>query len=282
MSDWKIHDKTVLVTGATNGIGQATALELAEMGANVHIVSRNERRCRNTQDLIKQKTGQTISYYVADLSSLSQIKNFSQEFLKQNKRLHVLINNVGVFLRHRKESADGYEMTFALNHLGVFYLTHLLLDLVKKSSPSRIINVSSIAHRFGSIHFDDLQSSKNYTSMKAYSQSKLANVLFTRELAQRFNGNGVTVNVLHPGIVKSGFGLEENQKRSGISLMSIIGISPERGARTSVYLASSPEVSGISGGYFRNMRRVRLSRKAKDESVQKRLWEVSEQLVGLS
>jgi len=282
MSDWNIHEKTVLVTGATNGIGQATALKLAEMGANVSIVSRNKTRCQNTQEFIKKQTGQTISYHIADLSSLSQIKSFAQDFLKQNKQLHVLINNVGVFLRHRKESVDGYEMMFALNHLGVFYLTHLLLDLLKKSSPSRIINLSSIAHRFGSIHFDDLQSTKNYTSMKAYSQSKLANVLFTRELSQRFNGNGVTVNVLHPGIVKSGFGLEENQKRSGISLMSIIGISPERGARTSVYLASSPEVSGISGGYFRNMHRVKLSRKAKDESVQKRLWEVSEKLVGLS
>jgi NAD(P)-dependent dehydrogenase (short-subunit alcohol dehydrogenase family) len=277
--EWNIRNKNILITGATNGIGQATALELAKQGAKVNIVARNEHKCIITQKMIKEKTGRVINYYIADLSSQKEIRNFVQNF--KNKELHVLINNAGLFLRKREESVDGIEMMFAINHLSYFLITNLLLDLIEKSEPSRIINVSSIAHRFANINFDDLQTKHKYTSMKAYSQSKLANILFSNYLAEKLKKRDVLVNSLHPGIVKSGFGLEENKKRSGISLFSIIGINSKKGAKTVIYLATSPNVSGITGKYWFRQRQVKTSKKALNIITQKRLWDISKELTGL-
>ena len=277
MKEWNIKNKNILITGATNGIGQATALKLARLGANVNIVARNEDKCVNTQKMIKQKTDRIINYYVADLSSQDEIRNFAKNFKSKNKELHVLINNVGVFLKKREESVDGLEMTFAINHLSYFLLTNLLLDLIEKSSPSRIINVSSIAHRFANINFDDLQTKHKYTSMKAYSQSKLANILFSNHLSEKIKNKDVVVNSLHPGIVNTGFGLEEDNKRSGISLLSIIGIHSIKGANTVIYLAISPNVSSITGKYWYRKMQIKPSKKALDLFTQQRLWKISKQ-----
>jgi len=281
MKDWNIKNKNILVTGGTNGIGMATALELAKQRANVNIVARNEQRCIMTQKMIKEKTNNLINYYVADLSSQKEIRNFTKIFKNNNDDLHVLINNAGVFLRKREESVDGLEMMFAINHLGYFLLTNLLLDLIEKSAPSRIINVSSLAHKFAKINFNDLQTKQDYTSMKAYGQSKLANILFSNHLAEKLKTKGVMVNSLNPGIVNSGFGLEENKKRSGISLMSIIGNSPEKGAKTSVYLATSPDVADITGKYWSRKRQAKPSKKATDLITRQRLWNISKELTGL-
>jgi len=281
MKDWNIKNKNILVTGGTNGIGMATALELAKQRANVNIVARNEQRCIMTQKMIKEKTNNLINYYVADLSSQKEIRNFTKIFKNNNDDLHVLINNAGVFLRKREESVDGLEMMFAINHLGYFLLTNLLLDLIEKSAPSRIINVSSLAHKFAKINFNDLQTKQDYTSMKAYGQSKLANILFSNHLAEKLKTKGVMVNSLNPGIVNSGFGLEENKKRSGISLMSIIGSSPDKGAKTSVYLATSPDVADITGKYWSRKRQAKPSKKATDLITRQRLWNISKELTGL-
>jgi len=281
MKDWNIKNKNILVTGATNGIGMATALELAKKGANVNIVARSEQKCIITQKMIKEKTDNIINYYVADLSSQKEIRNFTNNFKINNDELHVLINNAGVFLKKREESVDGLEMMFAINHLGYFLLTNLLLDLIEKSAPSRIINVSSLAHKFAKINFNDLQTKQGYTSMKAYGQSKLANILFSNHLAEKLKTKEVIVNSLNPGIVNSGFGLEENKKRSGISLMSIIGISPDKGAKTSIYLATSPDVAGITGKYWSRKRQAKPSKKSTDLISQQRLWNISKELTGL-
>ena len=281
MTGWEISGKHVLVTGATNGIGRVTALELAGKGAIVSIAARSEQRCRDTQKMILDKTGSEIKYYVADLSSQAQIREFAKSFLSQNSRLDVLVNNAGAIFAEREETVDGIEMTFGLNHLGPFLLTSLLLDLIRASAPARIINLSSAAHIFGKIDFDDLQGRRKYSSMKAYSQSKLANILFTRELVRRLGDGDVTVNALHPGIVKSGFGLQKDKSRSGFSLFNAIGISPEKGAETSVFLASSAEASGITGKYWAKTKQKRTAKRALDEDVQKRLWEISEEMTGL-
>lgn len=281
MAEWDIKGKHVIVTGATNGIGRATALELARMGAAMSIVARNEQRCKDTRKWIHHETGMDIKYYVADLSSQSQIRDFAKVFLAENSRLDVLVNNAGAIFDSREETADGLEMTFALNHLGPFLLTHLLLELIRSSAPARIINVASAAHLFGKIDFDDLQGKRKWSSMKAYSQSKLANILFTNELAERLKGTGVTANSLHPGIVNSGFGMKKDQKRSGLSFFNAIGITPEKGAETSIYLAASPDVDEITGKYWAKKKQKRASRRARDAVTQKRLWEVSEELTGL-
>lgn len=212
MVEWIIKGKHVLITGATNGIGQATAFELARVGAEICIVARNEQRCKYTQKWIHDETGMDIKYYVVDLSSQSQIRDFAKVFLAQNSRLDVLVNNAGAIFESREETTDGMEMTVALNHLSPFLLTNLLLELVRASAPARIINVSSAAYIFGKIDFDDLQGKRKWSSMKAYSQSKLANILFTNELAERLKGTGITVNALHPGIVNSGFGMKKDKK----------------------------------------------------------------------
>ncbi len=282
MAVWEIEGKTVLVTGGTNGIGRATALELARRGARVSIVGRDEQRCRATRDMILQRTGREVAYQVADLSSQAEVRRLAAEFLGANDRLDVLVNNAGAIIRDREESVDGMEMTLALNHLAPFLLTSLLIDVIRSSSPARIVNVSSLAHILGRIDFDDLQTRNGYSAMKAYSQSKLANILFTNGLAEMLEGTRVTANSLHPGIVDSGFGRLKGGRRAGFGLMNALGISPERGAETSIFLASSPEVEGVAGKYWAKKRVRTPSRRARDTMVAKRLWTVSEGLTGTS
>lgn len=282
----RMDGKVALVTGATNGIGKVTALELAKLGAAVVLAGRNRDKSQATVDEIKERSGNpNVEALVADLSVMSEVRRLADEFKAKHDRLHVLVNNAGGVFPQRRMTDDGYEMTFALNHLNYFLLTNLLLDVLKASAPARIVNVSSDAHRAGRMRFDDLNAEKKYGigGWTAYSQSKLANVLFTYELARRLDGSGVTANVLHPGFVATGFG------RSSAGLMNRVmgllhrfALTPEEGARTTVYLASSPEVEGISGKYFEKSKAVPSSRASYDEESQRRLWAISEQMTGLA
>jgi NAD(P)-dependent dehydrogenase (short-subunit alcohol dehydrogenase family) len=276
--------KTVLVTGATAGIGEVTARELARRGARIILVGRSLERCKATAAMISRETGNTaVEYHVADLSSQAEVRKLAREFLDRNDRLDVLVNNAGAFFTKRLESVDGIEMTFALNHLGYFLLTNLLLDALKVASPSRVVSVASEAHRFVSkIDFDDPQGAKKYGGWHAYSQSKLANILFTAELARRLAGTGVTANCLHPGFVASNFtagnGAMGWMLRRGAGLFAI---STDEGAKTSIYLASSPQVEGVTGKYFAKEKPAEPTRAARDEAAAARLWDLSEELTGL-
>lgn len=278
--------KRVLITGATNGIGEATALELARMGAEIVIISRNQGKCETTIGRIKAQTGNSnVTYIVADLSTMSEVRRAANEFSSQYDSLDVLINNAGAMFSKREVSVDGYEMTLALNHLNYFLLTNLLLPKLQAaanaSGEARIINVSSDAHRVGPLHFDDLQREKKYTAFAAYSESKLMNVMFTYELARRLEGTGITANAVHPGFVRTGFGQNNNILWSAVmSIMQIFAISPQKGASTSIYLASAPEMKDVTGKYFANKKATRSSSHSYDESDWSRLWEISEVLTG--
>jgi len=279
----QMQGKTCLVTGATGGIGLVTALELARQGARVVLVGRSRERCLEVVEGIRQQTGNTsVDFIVADLSSLEQIRRTAGEFTARHNRLDVLVNNVGAFFWKRQESVDGIEMTLALNHLSYFLLTNLLLDVLKASAPARVVNVSSDAHRGVQMNFDDLQSKRRYTGFRVYAQSKLANVLFTYELARRLEGSGVTANALHPGFVATNFAKNNGFLfRLFMPLAQLSAISPEEGARTSIYLASSPEVEGVTGKYFVRERAVPSSPESYDEQNSRRLWDVSLELTGL-
>lgn len=277
-----------MVTGATSGIGKATALALAQQGATTIVVGRNQKRCRQTINRIKNKTGNSlVEYLLVDLSSQRDIRQLSDQFKKKYQHLDVLINNAGAKILSRQVTVDGYEMTFALNHLAYFLLTNLFLDLLKKSGKARIINVSSGAHGGCSgIKYDDLQSEKGYIGKQAYAQSKLANVLFTYELSRRLEGTGVTVNALTPGGVATNFcknnGWISWLKHVTAHLKARDLIGPKEGAKTSVYLAISPEVEGVTGKYFSNQKPVRSSDASYDKEAAERLWNVSLELTGLS
>lgn len=277
--------KTVLITGATNGIGKAAALEIAKQGATVVIVGRDKTKTENVANELRTASGNNATLYLlADLSSQKDIHKLASDFKAKHSRLDVLINNAGGFYDTRKTTVDGIEYTFAFNHLGYFLLTDLLLDVLKTSAPSRIVNVSSDAQAPGKIFWDDLQLTRNYGGMKAYYQSKLANVMFTYELAKRLEGTGVTVNALHPGLVSSSFG--DNAK----GLVKVVfgmmkrfaGISPEQGADTVVYLATSREVEGVTGKYFAKRKVKQTNPISYDHAANKRLWEESAKLVKLS
>ena len=276
-----LSGKIALVTGATAGIGLITAEALAKMGATVVIVSRNEQKCRDVVAQIQANTGNTrVEYIAGDLSAMAQVCAVAAEFLRRYDRLHILVNNAGAFINDRQVSADGYEMTFALNHLNYFYLTQLLQDTLIASAPARIVNVSSDAHRGGKINFDDLMSEKSYSGFGVYSMSKLANVLFTNELAQRLEDSGVTANSLHPGFVATNFG----KNNGGIvgffmPVVQMFALSPEKGAETSIHLAASPAVEGVTGKYFTKKMPVQPAKAALDVASQRRLWEVSEKLI---
>lgn len=280
--------KICMVTGATSGIGKATALALAQQGATTIVVGRNQKRCRQTFNRIKNKTGNSlVEYLLVDLSSQRDIRQLSDQFKKKYQHLDVLINNAGAKILSRQVTVDGYEMTFALNHLAYFLLTNLFLDLLKKSGKARIINVSSGAHGGCSgIKYDDLQSEKGYIGKQAYAQSKLANVLFTYELSRRLEGTGVTVNALTPGGVATNFcknnGWISWLKHVTAHLKARDLIGPKEGAKTSVYLAISPEVEGVTGKYFSNQKPVRSSDASYDKEAAERLWNVSLELTGLS
>jgi retinol dehydrogenase-14 len=276
-----LKGKTVLVTGGTNGIGFVTARELARMGGQVTIVSRNTEKCIAVSAAITADTGNPVEFIVSDLSSLAGIKQVAADFKQHHSRLHVLVNNAGGFFNSRIISADGYEYTFALNHLNYFLLTNLLLDLLKASAPSRIVNVSSGAHNGAKlINFDNLMGERKYSGWGAYAQSKLANLLFTYELSRRLEGTGVTVNALHPGYVDTG--LAQNNGllfRVGAKTSAcIFARKPEQGAQTSIFLASSPEVEGVTGMYFIECKPAGSSPASYDRATALKLWRVSMEL----
>lgn len=279
-----MNGRICLVTGATNGIGKATAQALAQMGATVVLVGRNAPKTAQIVEEIRAASGnKNVNSLLADLSSQQEVRRLADEFKSKYAHLHVLINNAGGFFMKRQLSADGIELTFALNHLVYFLLTNLLLDTLKASAPARIINVSSGAHTSGKIEFDNLQGERDYTP-KAYNNSKLANILFTTELARRLEGSGVTVNALHPGFVATGFA--KNNGKVIAALVSIlaplVARSPAKGAQTSIYLASSASVEGISGKYFYDSRVIPPAPQATDKVVARKLWDVSAVMVHLA
>jgi NAD(P)-dependent dehydrogenase (short-subunit alcohol dehydrogenase family) len=279
-----MQGKTVIVTGATAGIGFETARVLAGKGAQVVIISRSPERCRMAADQIKSDTGNNkVHFIAADLSYTAGIQDAAYQFKRHFTRLDVLVNNAGAFFDRRMVNTDGHEMTFALNHLNYFLLTHLLLDVLKTSSPARVVNVSSDAHRGVTLNFDDLQNEKNYQGFKAYGQSKLCNVLFTYELAHRLDGTRVTANALHPGFVSTKFATNNGPLYAlGMRLMSFLAKSPQKGAQTSIYLASAPEVEGVNGKYFTDSREVDSSPASYDRASAERLWQTSLLLIGQS
>ena len=277
--------KTVLVTGGTGGIGLATAAGLAGLGARVGIVGRDAGRARAAAERIRTgATGGDVDVFIADVSSQREVQRLAETVLAAYPRLDVLVNNVGGYWATRHATEDGLERTFAVNHLAPFLLTHLLLDRLRSSAPARVVTVSSGAQAMGRIDFDDLQGERSYSGQRAYNQSKLANVLFTYELARRLEGSGVTANVLHPGVVRTAFGQEDSRgwMRLMLPVVRPFMKTPERGAETSVYLASSPEVEGVSGRYFANSKPKTSSRASYDTAAARRLWEVSAGLVGLA
>ncbi|MBL8130259.1 MAG: SDR family oxidoreductase [Anaerolineae bacterium] len=279
-----LSDKTILITGATNGIGRAAALKLAEMGATVIVHGRNREKVDAVIAQIRAGGRGEGRAAVADLSSLDQVRELAAQINARYQRLDVLVNNAGAMFMSRRESVDGIEMTFALNHLSYFLLTHLLLDLLTDSAPARIVNVASEAERGGRLDFDDLQRRRRYTGFETYSQSKLANIIFTYALARRLTerGAGVTVNAMHPGFVGTGFaGNNGGVVKLAMMAMRPFILTPEQGADTLVWLASSPEVEGVTGGYFEKRRAIRSIDPSYDEAVQRRLWEVSEAMTGL-
>ena len=276
--------KTVLVTGGTGGIGLATATGLAGLGARVGIVGRDPARSEAAARQLRASGGQ-VDVFVADVSSQDEVRRLANEVLAAYPRLDVLVNNVGGYWATRHTTVDGLERTFAVNHLAPFLLTNLLLDRLRASAPARVVTVSSGAQAMGRIDFDDLQGERDYSGQRAYNQSKLANVMFTYELARRLKGIGVTANALHPGVVRTNFGARGLQ---GLDAAHAAGHppvheeTPTRGAATSVYLASSAEVEGVTGRYFANSKPKTSSKASQDVAAAARLWGVSADLVGLS
>lgn len=283
-SNGLMDGKVCMVTGATSGIGKVTARELLRLGAKVVMVGRSQERCDITAEQFRKETGsELVDYLVADLSSQAEVRRLANNFLGRYDRLDVLVNNAGGFFMKRQESVDGIEMTFALNHLNYFLLTHLLLECVQASAPARIVNVSSNGHRGARINFDDLQGERIYSGWRAYAQSKLANVLHAYELSRRLDADRVTVNALHPGFVSTRLARNNGLVfQLVMPLMRIIARSPEEGARTSVYLASSPQVQGVTGKYFEDSQVVPADPAADDEATAQRLWRVSMGMTGLA
>ncbi len=278
-----MHGKVCLITGGTDGIGRVTAEALAQAGANLTIVARNPQKTAAVVKEIQEKTGnQEVAYLLGDLSVQSEVRRVAEEFRQQHDQLHVLINNAGAMFINHQVSRDGIEMTFALNHLAYFLLTNLLLDLLISSAPARIINVSSGAHIGGKISFEDLRNPSSYSGWRAYSQSKLANILFTYELARRLQGTGVSVNTLHPGFVATNFGRSNGGFFDPLfRLAQVFAISPEKGAQTSIYLATSTEVEGITGKYFSKQKPVASSNASYNEETARKLWDASLELTGI-
>jgi NAD(P)-dependent dehydrogenase (short-subunit alcohol dehydrogenase family) len=278
-----LSGRTVVLTGATSGIGRATAQGLADEGAKLILVGRTPERCEETLSEIRRRSGRDDAVMLrADLSSLKEVRRLADEVLARADRLHVLVNNAGVTLLQRQVTADGLEATFATNHLAYFLLTGLLLPRLSESAPARIVNVASDAHRFGRLELDDLQNERRYRAMRVYGQSKSANILFTRELARRIAGSGVTANALHPGGIRSNLGRSDGRALEVVrKLVGLFLKSPEEGARTSLYLACSPEVEGVSGRYYAKCRERTPAPHARDPELARRLWERSEELTGL-
>ena len=285
----QMKDKTVVVTGGNNGIGLETAVGLSKLGAHVVITARNQAKGEAALADIKDRSQNgSVQLMLADFASLSSIRDFAANFKKDHDRLDVLVNNAGGVNTSRSETQDGFETTFGVNHLGYFLVTNLLLDMLKASAPARVVSVSSRAHeRRKGMNFDDLNSKQSYSGMGVYGDSKLANVLFTYELARRLKGSGVTANCLHPGVVRSGFGQNNGgfisfAFKSFYTLLTPVTKSNAQGAKTSIYLASSTEVEGVTGKYFADSKETPSSPASHDEEAAKRLWEISEQMTGLA
>jgi len=276
--------KVCMVTGANAGIGKATVQGLANIGATVVMVCRSRERGEVAlSEIKKQSSNDRISLLVADLSSQGEIRKLAADFKGQHSKLHVLVNNAGIIPRKREVTLDGFETQFAVNHLAPFLLTNLLLDVLKSSAPARIVTVASDMHRGATLDFDDLQSEQSYGPVRVYCRTKLANVLFTCELARRLEGTGVTANCLHPGVVATKLLADAMGVPSALrSTTRLIGSKPEKGAKTSIYLAASPEVEGVSGKYFIKQKAVEPSQASSDENTASRLWRVSAELTGIS
>jgi len=271
-----------MITGATSGIGRASALELGRMGAKLVLVCRNRERGEELLREIQRAGNPEVELMIADLESQAQIRKLAEDFLATRKPLHVLMNNAGVFNMKRALTSDGLETVFAVNHLAYFMLTLLLLDRILESAPARIINIASDLHKRATLKFDDLGGERSYGGMSSYGQSKLANVVFTYELARRLAGTGVTVNCVHPGGVATN--LARNNGALATVAWKLIGAfmkSPEDGARTQIYLASSPEVEGVTGKYFIDSKEAPSSAESHDANVARRLWEVSAKMIGV-
>ena len=280
---FEIKNKNFLITGATSGIGEATAIDLAKKGANIFFIARNNLKAQNLSDKIEFISGKRPKFFIADLASLKNIKESALEFISLDIPLHVLLNNAGLINNNRKETVDGFEEVFSINHLAYFYLTHLLLEKLKEGTPSRIINVSSGAHAFvKGFNFDDVNSLKEYKPFKVYGYSKLANILFTKKLSQVLENENIIVNCLHPGVVGTGFG-----QNNGIFSKILFNLSKpfmrssEKGAETSIYLCSSPDVSDVSGQYFYNCKIAKTTTWANNQEDADRLWNLSKELTGI-
>jgi retinol dehydrogenase 14 len=275
--------KTCLVTGGNSGIGKATSLGLARMGATIAIVSRSKAKGEGAQtDIIGKSGNPNVELMLADMSSMESVRELASAFKTRHEKLHLLVNNAGVYLTRRNTTVDGLESTFATNHLGPFLLTDLLLDLLKASAPSRIVNVTSDAHKGAKVHFEDLQGEKRFSGWQAYSQSKLAMILFTHELAKRLDGTGVTVNSAHPGVVRTNFANNNGLVTFGFKFLRPFFISPEAAAKRILYVSTSPDLEGVTGKYFTKMHEVKSSQESYDDDSAKRLWQISEQLTKMS
>jgi retinol dehydrogenase-14 len=275
--------RVVLITGGTGGIGKATAIGLATMGARVGITGRDLGRAEQAAADIRATSGNgAVDAFAADMTSQAEVRRLAVAVLDAYPRLDVLVNNVGGFWAHRHPTDDGLERTFALNHLAAFLLTNLLLDRLKASAPARVVNVSSGAQSMGRIAFDDLQGARKYSGQHAYNQSKLATIMFTNELARRLEGTGVTANSLHPGVVRTNFGAEDQARFFAVISHLILPLlkTPAQGAQTPIYLASSPDVDGVTGKFFANRKPKTANKLADDTEVSARLWRVSAELVG--
>jgi retinol dehydrogenase-14 len=273
--------RAVLVTGGSRGIGRATALGLATMGARVAITGRDRERTEDAAREIRAAGGGQVDVFIADLSAQSEVRRLADEVLQSLSRIDVLINNAGGYWHTRHVTADGLERTFAVNHLAPFLLTNLLLDLLQHSGAARVVTVASNAQAMGRIDFDDLQGERSYSGGRAYNQSKLANVLFSYELARRLQTTSVTANALHPGMVSTSFGAEDpaGLQRLFVPIVRPFMKTPAQGAATSIYLASAPDLEQVTGRYFVNSKPKRSSKRSYDEAAAARLWQVSTDLV---
>jgi retinol dehydrogenase 12 len=278
-----MQGQVCVVTGATSGIGKAAAAALARQGAEIIVVGRDPGRAEATAAAIQADGAPPPKVEIADLARLDQVRALAGRLNQTLDRIDVLINNAGLVLNERQVTPDGYEHVFAVNHLAPFLLTNLLRPKLTASAPARVITVSSDAHTAARLDLDDPNLEHGWSSWRSYSNSKLANILFTRELAGRLDGTGVTANCLHPGVVRTGFGRDARPlMRVGITIAKPFMLSPERGADTMVYLASSPDVAAKTGGYYVKRQLREPSAAARDDGLARRLWEISERLTGLA